>query len=344
MNGNGAVRSWRISIAQGSTFDCVETDTLVDGAERAGWNLPASCRAGICGSCESEVREGSYVLRGRNGDGAAIDAPSRGVKLCSARPRSDMTIVAPQARPVDPQSRKLLNAKVLQIERVASEVAVLKLRFPAGIRAKFRAGQYLKVVWDDGHERCFSMANAPQNNDGVELHVRQVEGGRFSGAVFERLRPGDVVQLRMPLGDFHLREGARPIVFVAGGTGFAPVQSMINDLQRRGIVRPIRLYVGGRTPELLYRDALIRQWVEGCPDFVYIPVVSSPTPEDGWRGRTGLVHEAVIEDLPSLAGREVYACGAPGMVAAAREAFGNHGLAAGDFHCDAFVPAQHGGS
>ena len=330
----------RISIEGGPSFDCADGENLVAAAERAGWVLPASCRAGVCGSCEGVVCAGDFVLPGRNDDGAVLAAPAAAVKLCRARPRSDMRIAPREVRPVAAASLKPIAAKVMRVDKPAAEVAVLKLRFPAGQRAKFRAGQYLKVLLDDGQERCFSMANPPHSNDGVELHVRYLPGGRFAEAVFHALKPGDVVTLRLPLGDFWLRETDKPIVFIAGGTGFAPVQSMVEDILRRKIERPVYVYVGGRTPELLYRDALARQWVAKRPGLAYVPVVSSPLPGDGWSGRTGRVHEAAIEDLVSLAGHEVYACGAPAMVAAARDAFVRHGLAPSDFFCDAFAPAM----
>jgi CDP-4-dehydro-6-deoxyglucose reductase/3-phenylpropionate/trans-cinnamate dioxygenase ferredoxin reductase subunit len=329
--------TFRISIEGGPAFDCAPTENLVSAAERAGWALPASCRAGVCGSCEGAVCAGDFIVPGRQDDGDVRAGPAQAVKLCRAKPKSDLTIAPGEVKPVDPASRKPLVAKVLKIDKPADEVAVLTLRFPAGVRARFRAGQYLKVLLDDGHERCFSMANPPHSNDGVELHVRYREGGRFAEAVFERLKPGDPVQLRLPQGDFWLRETDKPIVFVAGGTGFAPVQSMVEDMLRRQVRRPARIYFGGRRPELLYRDALARQWTARRPDFVYVPVVSQPA--QGWTGRTGRLPEAVLQDLPTLAGHEVYACGAPEMVSAAREAFVRHGLAPEDFYCDAFAPS-----
>jgi len=330
----------RISIEGGPSFDCPEGENLVTAAERAGWVLPASCRAGICGTCEGSVCDGSYVVPGRNDDGAVLAGPAGGVKLCRTKPRSDMSIAPREIKAVEPGSLKPITAKVMRVDKPSTEVAVLKLRFPAGMRAKFRAGQYLKVVLDDGQERCFSMANPPHSNDGVELHVRYLPGGRFSEAVFNILKPGDAVTLRLPQGDFWLRETDKPIVFVAGGTGFAPVQSIVEDLLRRQINRPVRLYFAGRTPEMLYRDALAQQWTAKRPGLVYVPVVSSPAAGDGWSGRTGRVYEAVIADLPTLAGHEVYACGAPAMVAAARDAFVRHGLAPSDFFCDAFAPSM----
>lgn len=331
--------AFRIRVEGGPAFDCGANDNLVSAAERAGWQLPASCRAGACGSCEGTITAGDFVLPGRQGEGALHCGPARAVKLCRARPRSDLTLAPREIAPVDPKSRKPLAAKVLRIDRPAHDVAVLKLRFPAGVRAKFRAGQYLKVLLPDGAERCFSMANPPQANDGVELHVRQLPGGRFSDLVFGSLQPGDVVQVRMPLGEFFVRESEQALLFVAGGTGFAPVQSMVEDLLRRKVQRPIAVYFGARTPGQLYPSAVARQWMEQRPALRWVPVVSDPQPGDGWQGRTGYVHAAVLEDHREMAGQAVYACGAPGLIEAARTGFMAAGLSPDDFHCDAFVPA-----
>jgi CDP-4-dehydro-6-deoxyglucose reductase, E3 len=335
--------SFRIAIEGGPSFDCGAGENLVSAAERAGWALPASCRAGICGSCEGDVDEGAFVLPARQDDGAVLAAPMRAAKLCRVKPRSDLRITPREFAPVDEKARKPLVAKVLRIDKPSAEVAVLKLRLAAGVRAKFRAGQYLQVLLPDGQERCFSMANPPHSNDGVELHVRWLPGGAFAERVFNALKPGDTVSLRLPLGDFYIRESERPIVFLAGGTGFAPVQSMVEDLMRRGSARPVSLYFGARTPELLYRESLVAQWRAKKPDLRYVPVVSSPGEADRWEGRRGLVHEAVLQDLGSLAGHEVYACGAPGMIEAAREAFVRSGLEREHFHCDAFVPSAERG-
>lgn len=332
--------AWRIAIESGPEFACDAGDNVVTAAERAGWALPASCRAGICGSCEGDIAAGDFVLPGRGGEGEVQCGPAHAVKLCRARPRSDLRIVPREFAAVDPKTRKPLAAKVLRIDRPSSDVAVLKLRFPAGVRAKFKAGQYLKVLLDDGQERCFSMANPPQSNDGVELHIRYLPGGRFAETVFNALKPGDIVNVRLPLGDFTIRDSEQPLLFMAGGTGFAPVQSMVEDLLRRGVQRPISVYFGARTPDQLYPSSVVDKWRERRPELRYVPVVSQPQDADGWNGRTGYVHAALLEDHPSLVGQAVYACGAPAMIEAARAAFIAAGLAPEDFRCDPFVPAE----
>lgn len=331
--------SFRVCIVGGPEFSCGADENLVAAAERAGWQLPASCRAGVCGSCEGEVSGGEFVVPGRQGEGPVQRGHVSSVKLCRVKPRSDLSIVPRHIAALDPKAQKPLLGKVQRIDRPCAEVAVVKLRFNAGVRAKFKAGQYLKVLLADGQERCFSMANPPQQNDGVELHVRYLPGGRFAESVFLTLQPGDMVTVRLPVGEFTVRESDRPLVFLAGGTGFAPVQSMVEDLIRRNVQRPITVYFGAKTPEHLYPLAIAHQWAQRRPGLLFVPVVSEPRPEDGWTGRTGYVHAAVLQDYPDLQGQSVYACGAPAMIDAARLAFSSAGLPQDEFFCDAFVRA-----
>jgi NAD(P)H-flavin reductase/ferredoxin len=334
--------TFRVNLpGSGLAFDCGAAESLLDAAARAGLELPYSCRSGVCGSCEGAVLAGDYVLSTRNGDGAAQTGPAQRVKLCRLRPRSDLAIAPREVRKVDPNAQKTVKAKVHKISKPAADVAVLKLRFPAGVRVKFKAGQYLNVLLDGGLVRSFSMANAPHESDGVELHVRYLPDGVFAEQLFNVLKPGDVVSVRLPFGDFYLRESEQPIVFLAGGTGFAPVKSIIEDMVRKGVRRPVRLYFGARTPQLLYMHDLCERWARELPGFVYVPVVSDAGADAPWAGRTGLVHRAVLADLPDLSGHQVYACGAPAMIEAAREAFEREGrLDHGAFFCDAFSPSS----
>jgi NAD(P)H-flavin reductase len=221
----------------------------------------------------------------------------------------------------------------------APGVTVLTLRFAAGLRAKFRAGQYLQVTMPSGDRRNYSMANPPHENDGVELHVRHVSGGRFSEGVLAGLAPGSKLAVELPYGQFFLRERpALPAIFVATGTGFAPIKAMVEDALKRGDKRPMRFYWGARGRADLYMLDRVEKWAARAAAFSFVPVLSR-APCD-WRGRTGLVHHAVIEDRPDLTGVEVYACGNPSMIAAARRDFcKNAGLPAAHFYSDAFVPS-----
>jgi NAD(P)H-flavin reductase len=259
------------------------------------------------------------------------------VLLCQARPHSDILIRPKRINRHDPTARKNITANVFRVTRPADDVATLMLRFPAGIRARFKAGLYLRVRLADGDTRNFSMANAPRESDGVQLHIRRIPGGQFSETVLARLQKGDKLDVEIPFGEFYLRTGSeRPIVCVATGTGFAPIKSIIEDLIVRGNTRRVRLYWGGRRSRDLYLAKLPDKWAARAPWLTFIPVLSEPDAD--WRGATGLVHEAVLRDIPDMSGWQVYACGNPLMIRSAERDFHDRGgLPDGQFFADPFV-------
>jgi NAD(P)H-flavin reductase/ferredoxin len=318
--------------ASGIEFPCEPGETVLDAAERAGYSLPYSCRKGVCATCEGDLRRGEVAVGSRHFAG-----PSDDVLLCQARPRSNVLIHPRRIQRRDPDARKTVTAKVYRIQRPVDDVAILQLRFPAGIRAKFLAGQYLRIKMPDGDTRNFSMANPPHESDGVQLHIRQVPGGRFSERVLAGLRPSDTLDVELPYGDFHLRQDSdKPVVCLATGTGFAPLKSIVEDLIRRGNKRPVHLYWGGRHQRDLYLADLPQKWAARAGWFKFIPVLSEPDPD--WNGAVGLVHHAVLRDLTDLSGWEVYACGNPLMIRHARRDFPRTaGLSDGDFFADPFV-------
>lgn len=308
-------------------FGCDAETTILDAARDAGYEMPYSCRRGACASCRGLVRSGE------------IETPYPGdlyVLFCQARPRSDLQIVPREIRRIDPAAKSTIDAKVLRVIEAADDVRIVQLRFPPGVRAKFKAGQYLDVILTDGERRSFSMANAPQQSDVAVLHVRVMKGGRFSEQLLPDLAAGSIVRIEIPAGDFWLREGAKPAVFVASGTGFAPVKSILEDAFRKKDPREMVLYWGARREKDLYLADLPQKWAVQNPNFRFIPVLSEPDPD--WQGRTGFVHRAVMEDFASLEGHQVYACGVTAMVDAARRDFiADRRLPPDDFYCDAFV-------
>jgi CDP-4-dehydro-6-deoxyglucose reductase/3-phenylpropionate/trans-cinnamate dioxygenase ferredoxin reductase subunit len=316
-------------------FPCDGDETVLDAAERAGFSLPYSCRKGVCSTCEAGLPAGSVEVRGRG----PAQGPAQGVLLCQARPRSDLAIAPTRIARRGPPVRKVLDAKVFRVSRPAEDVTVLQLRFPTGVRAKFRAGQYLRVLLEDGDSRNYSLANPPHESDGAQLHIRHLAGGRFSHTLLPGLEKGASVRVELPYGEFSLNEEShKPVILVVTGTGFAPAKSIIEDQLKRGGGRPIHLYWGGRRREDLYLAELPAGWAARAPWFAFTPVLSQPGAD--WSGRTGRVHQAVLEDHPDLRGHEVYACGNPSMTAAAAEAFRDlAGLDPADFYCDAFVPS-----
>jgi CDP-4-dehydro-6-deoxyglucose reductase/3-phenylpropionate/trans-cinnamate dioxygenase ferredoxin reductase subunit len=315
-----------------TTFPCEPREFVLDAAERAGYSMPSSCRKGACNTCEAGLVEGEVEQRGR-GRRTACDGTAL---MCRAQPRSDLTIRPKRFERIDIFRRKLITTSIFRLARPASDVTILNLRFPIGLRAPFKAGQYLQIVMDDGDRRNFSMANAARHNDGAELHIRHVAGGKFSVDTLSKLSVGDALQVEIPYGDFYLRAGDRPVILLASGTGFAPIKSIIETSIHAGNRRPMHLYWGARRREDIYLADLPARWAQRLPWFSFTPVLSEP--QAAWRGRNGLVHDAVREDHADLAHADVYACGNPLMVSAAQRSFTEgHGLPEAQFFADAFV-------
>jgi NAD(P)H-flavin reductase len=229
------------------------------------------------------------------------------------------------------------------MQRLAPDVMQVFLKLDGGERIAFYAGQYINILLEDGAKRSFSFATAPsvdhRVNDPIELHIRRIPGGLYTTHVFERMRPGDRVRFEGPAGSFFLREDSeKPMIFVAGSTGFAPVKSMLEYAFSRRMKRRMILYWGVRRPSDLYLRELPEKWAREHENFSFVPVISDPAPQDNWTGRTGFVHQAILADFPDLGGYQVYACGSAAMVQAAHPAFTAHGLGPDDCFADAFVP------
>jgi NAD(P)H-flavin reductase/ferredoxin len=327
--------TYQVSIGHSQiTFPANADETVLDAAERAGYSLPYSCRKGVCSTCEAELRSGTVTV-GSN----RIEGPQAAVLLCRAKPTSDILIHPHRIERRDPSARKVITARVFRLMRPAPDVVTMLLRFPVSIRAKFKAGQYLRILMPEGDTRNFSMANPPQESDGAHLHIRHVPGGKFSEEMLAHLKLGDTLDIEIPYGEFFLREdGKKSVVCIATGTGFAPIKSIIEDMIRRGIKRPTRLYWGGRHRQDLYMAALPEKWAARTTWFSFVPVLSEPDRE--WQGRRGLVHHAVLEDVPDLSNCQVYACGNPLMVGSARHDFETTArLKDEQFFADRFVPS-----
>jgi CDP-4-dehydro-6-deoxyglucose reductase, E3 len=285
--------------------------------------LPYGCRNGACGSCKGKIVAGEVDYGVYQKKALTDEEKAQGKALfCQAKPRGDLVIEARTVGAAGDIQVKTLPSRVQRMERVTDDVMVIYLKLPAAERLQFLAGQYLEFLLKDGSRRSFSMGNAPHDDEFIQLHVRHVAGGQFTDHVFAKMKERDILRFEAPLGTFFLREdSAKPIVLVASGTGFAPIKSIIEHAFKKGLTRPMVLYWGGRRPKDLYMNALAETWAAEHPHFRYVPVVSEALPEDGWRGRAGFVHRAVMEDFPDLSGHQVYACGVPVMVDSARRDF-----------------------
>jgi CDP-4-dehydro-6-deoxyglucose reductase len=307
----------------GHQFSCEAGETVLAGAIRAGIGLPYGCKNGACGSCKGKLVDGAVELKAHQQRALTPEEQAAGLSLfCCAIPQADLVIEAREIGGGSDYPLRKMPARVASIEKITPDVAIVTLQLPASEALAYRAGQYIEILLRDGKRRSYSMANAPGLDAPLTLHIRHMAGGLFTDQVFGSMKERDILRFEGPHGSFFLREeSAKPIVLIASGTGFAPIKALVEHLIDLKSTRPITLYWGGRRPSDLYMNALCEQWAASLPQLRYVPVISEPLPEDQWQGRTGFVHQAVIEDLPDLSGYQVYACGAPVMVEAAERDF-----------------------
>jgi CDP-4-dehydro-6-deoxyglucose reductase len=324
----------------GHQFQVEEGEAVLLAALRQGFVLPYGCKNGACGSCKCRILSGSVDYGSYQAKALTDEDKAQGkALLCQAKALADLVVEARTVGAAKDIQIKKLPCRVQKLERLADDVMVLQLKLPANEKLVFLAGQYIEFLLKDGSRRSFSIANPPHDAELIELHVRHVAGGQFTDHVFGKMKERDILRCEGPLGTFFLREdSSKPIVFVASGTGFAPIKAVIEHMFHKGIDRPMTLYWGGRRPKDLYMNALAGKWAAEHPGFRYVPVISNALPEDGWQGRTGFVHRAVMEDFPDLSGHQVYACGVPVMVDAARKDFvGTCRLPEDEFYADSFT-------
>ena len=324
----------------GTQFTCEDDETVLSAAIRAGLGLPYGCKNGACGSCKGKVLKGAVTHKPHQARALSEQEKLQGMSLfCCALPEGDVVIEAREIGGSSDYPIRKMPTRVQSITRAAPDVAIVTLQLPANEALAYRAGQYIEFLLKDGKRRAYSIACAPSLERPLELHIRHLAGGLFTEHVFGAMKERDILRFEAPLGTFFLREESdKPIVLLASGTGFAPVKALVEHLMHLKSTRPVRLYWGGRRPQDLYMDELCQAWTTTMPDFTYVPVVSDALPEDAWTGRTGFVHAAVMQDIPDLSGYQVYACGAPLMVDAARtEYVAQCGLPADEFFADAFT-------
>lgn len=307
----------------GHQFSIEPEQSILEGAIAAGLLIPYGCRDGACGACKATVESGAISIDRFSASALSEAEQAAGqTLLCRAAARSDLVVTVRNVQRAGDIPIKKLPCRVQKLEKVAPDVMVLEVKLPASEQFRFRAGQYVDFLLPGGRRRSFSIANAPHAADHLEFHVRLVEGGFFTGQVFNTMKLKDILRFEGPLGSFFLREESdKPIILLAGGTGFAPIKGLVEHALQAGIDRPMTLYWGSRDRAGLYQQDLATSWENQRPGFKFIPVLSDSPPEDGWTGRTGLVHAAVMADHPDLSGHEVYACGAPVMIDAARQDF-----------------------
>ena len=322
----------------GCSFSVQENEPVLTAALRQGLSLPYGCRDGHCGSCKARLLKGEVHYRGRVTEALSAEERLAGIALlCQAHALSDLVLEAHLVSSADEITIKKLPCRVQSKTLLSHDVMEVTLKLPVTERLQFLAGQYIEFLLPDGRRRSFSLANAPHDDQLLVLHIRHVEGGDFTGYVFHELQEKAIMRIEGPLGSFFLHDDSdRPMIFMAGGTGFAPVKSLTEHCIAEKTTRPIHIYWGVRAKQDLYMDDLARRWVQQHAHIHYIPVLSEPLESDAWQGRTGWVHQAILEDFPDLNAYDVYACGPPVMVEAGHAAFTLQGLDEAHFYSDAF--------
>jgi CDP-4-dehydro-6-deoxyglucose reductase len=324
----------------GRTFTANPDEAILPAAIRQGIGLPYGCKDGACGSCKCRKLEGSVVHGTHQVKALSPEEEAAGFILtCCAVAQTDVLIESRQVTDESAFPIKKMPSRVITLEKMSHDVMVIKLQLPANDTFRYHAGQYVEFLLRDGARRSYSMANAPHNGPGVELHIRHMPGGKFTDHVFNAMKEKEILRVEGPYGSFYLRDDSdKPMVLLASGTGFAPIKAVIEQMQHKGITRPATLYWGGRRPSDLYLDSWVQAQLAVMPNLTYVPVISNALPEDNWTGRTGFVHRAVLEDFPDLSGYQVYACGAPIVVDSARAEYTAQGsLPSEEFYADSFT-------
>ncbi len=330
--------SFKVTIEpSGHEFVAAPGETLLDAAERQGINLPYGCRNGLCGSCAATLKDGlvSYPEDLEN----TGDQPDGQCLTCKATATSDLVLHVGEVESEKEIEVHTLPCIVDEMEQLAHDVMRIYLKLPEGQRLQYLAGQYLDFLLEGDRRRAFSIANAPHSDDRIELHLRHVDGGEFTDHVFNDMKVGEIQRIQAPLGGFYLREDSqRPHIFMAGGTGFAPLKGIIEHAFYIGLDQPIHLFWGVRSERDLYLTKLAEEWASEQATFQFTPVLSEP--DEGWQGEKGWVHQAVLKAYPNMSGHDLYMSGPPPMVYAAKDAFFAAGLSEDNMFSDVFEWAK----
>ncbi|ENA1772984.1 CDP-6-deoxy-delta-3,4-glucoseen reductase [Yersinia ruckeri] len=317
----------------GVIFTSDGTSTILESALENNINIEYSCKDGTCGSCKAMLISGE-VDSAENTFLTESDIAKGAILTCCSKATTDIELDVNYYPELSHIQKKTYPCKLDKIEFIGEGIAIISLRLPPTAGMQYLAGQYIDLIIN-GQRRSYSIANAPGDN--IELHIRKVSNGVFSNVIFNELKLQQLLRIEGPQGTFFVREDTKPIIFLAGGTGFAPVKSMVEELIKNNDQREIHIYWGMPAGHDFYSD-VAKEWSINHSNIHYVPVVSGH--DDSWNGVTGFAHQAVINDISDLSSFNVYACGSLAMISAARNDFIKYGLDENNFFSDAFVPSK----
>jgi CDP-4-dehydro-6-deoxyglucose reductase len=326
----------RVTVKNSSrSFSVAPAQSLLDAALAAGLNLPHSCKGGNCGACRARLISGNVEYpRGTPLGLSALEAAEGMILLCQAQARSDVELESFEAIPAADSTIKRLPARIERAVAVSHDVMQLFLRLPAAEEFVFEAGQYVDIMLPGGRRRSFSIASPPHDAKPLELHVRHVPGGEFTDKLFHQDTRAVLLNIEGPLGQFVYRASSAPMLLLGGGTGLAPLLSILRHVIDQGLVRDLHLYWGVRAERDLYARAALEDLLARAPWLHYTPVLSDAAAD--WRGRTGWVHAVALQELSDLRAFDIYMAGPPAMIDAARRDFAARHVPAAQVFFDSF--------
>ncbi len=321
----------------GHQFDIEDGEAILDAAMRQNIELPYGCRGGACGSCVGYIVKGEVYY---DDEPIALDDSMKANKqalFCIGKTRADLEISIDEVEGMDALEIKQIGCHVSSKNHLCHDVIALKIKLDNDERLQYHAGQYIEFILQDGKRRAFSIANAPHNDDLIELHIRHVDGGVFTDFLFESMPENSSLQMQGPLGSFYLREGRnRPIILMGGGTGFGPLKAIMEHIEHVGFEQPVHIFMGVRALRDLYMDNMAKQWLDNNKQLSFTAVLSDPMESDNWQGDVGFVHQSVANKFSDLSGFDIYMSGPPPMVNAAVDLFTQQGAAKENMFSDAF--------
>jgi CDP-4-dehydro-6-deoxyglucose reductase len=323
-----------VQTSSGKSFVAAEGEILLDAALRAGVVLAYSCRTGRCGTCKGKVQSGSSIATHDELGLSEAEQAEGWVLTCVRSATTDLVMQIEDLGDVRLLPTKTLPCRIHSLQQLSTDVLKVVLRLPPTSTFGFHPGQYIDVIGHGGLRRSYSIANAPASSNQIDLHIRKVPGGVMSEYWFQRAQVNDLLRLNGPLGTFFLRDvEGLDLVFLATGTGIAPIKSMLESLAAPGSrARPgtISVIWGGRVPEDMYWNPQ-----EAGVEHGFIPVLSRAGAD--WRGARGHVQQALLARGRDWNSTTVYACGSDAMIHDARRQLVEVGLSERNFHSDAFV-------
>lgn len=323
-----------VKLNSGARFELSTGSSILESAAKANILLPYSCMTGRCSTCKCKVVSGkTRALHPESG----LSEPEKAdgwILGCVRTAETDVVLEVDDLGGVVLPAIKTLPCRISLLQRLASDVILARLRLPPASGFSFIPGQHINVIGPNGVRRSYSLANGSLTDNVLDLHIRAVDGGVMSDYWFNQAKVNDLLRLNGPLGTFFLRDIAGiDLIFLATGTGIAPVIAMLggmSDRLARQRPKSVTVVWGGRLPEDLYFD------VTSIPgDHKFVPVLSRAGSD--WSGARGYVQQAALALYPDLSNAAVYACGSEAMIHSARELLLQKGLSASRFYCDAFV-------